>query len=125
MDSGLSAFTSFRPRPGMMRSIAKRPAQEWRTLKSVAPRMVRRLGNPDSAANGERDGVTAGPQLERWRIEGKPVMAVGHGERLTEAAGPCAQKAFVRDLAPPSHQRRAALRRKRPDEHGAGRAFPF
>src|SRR5438309_6801833 len=97
--------------------------QEARAFQAVAPRHFRSLGDAD--ARPDRQHRLLGPRkkFERWLIESKSIMRSGHAERLAYASGARAQQTLLGESAPPAHGRKTLGRGKRPDQHGARRAF--
>src|SRR5215472_6960523 len=101
----------------------ERLADEARAFKAVAPGMIHGLGDPDTRADGDVDVARARENLEWRRIECKPVLRAGDGERLAQPSRPRPQQALVRDAAAAAHRRKAVRGRQRADQHRAGTAL--
>ena len=103
--------------------VSKRLAQKLRTLQSISPRQLDRLGDADPHPHGDLRLARARMQRD-WRgVQRKPVMLVGNPKRFRQLARAGAQRSLVMQSAPPPHRGDAVGRLQRADQHGAGGAF--
>ncbi len=83
---------------------AKRLAQKPRSLPSVAPGPVNRLGDADARSRHDVDFTWARAQFKRGLVERQSVMNLGDAERFAEPAGPRTEQPFLKYSTPSLHR---------------------